>query len=296
MIENETNEILEQADVAEGYQEPEVAETIEEVEQTEEIEQPEAEEVAEEPKQEPKQEPKPEKKRLTAEERQREIAHQTKLKWEAQRALESKQAEIDAKIAKLEELERKHGVSEDLPPDPSKYQEGQERRYIQDLANYEAKKIIKAEREKETLTRTQEEKQRQTETIKNEYAKQYQEKITKDPDFAERELNVARFLDLTKRDDLISIIMEDEDRAEIIDFLGNNLEELENLAKLSPLRVAKEFGKITARITGPNTRTVSRAPAPINPVRQTGTNAVRNIEEMDHESYSAVKNKKQFGF
>jgi hypothetical protein len=284
-MENEVNEILEQGDVVEGYQEPveEITEPVEELPEQEEA-------------QDAKPEVKPEKKKLTAEERQAQIAHQTKLKWEAHRAMEAKQAELDAKIAKLEALEKKNGIQEDLPPDPSRYQEGQERQYIQDLANYEAQKILKKERETEQKQRSESEKIEHVEAIKTTYAKQYQEKVNKDPNFAERELNVARYLELTKRDDLISIIMDDDDRADIIDYLGGNLEELENLAKLPPLRVAKEFGKITARISTPTSRTVSKAPAPMNPVRQTGTNAVRNLDEMDHDSYSEMMNKKQFGY
>jgi hypothetical protein len=286
MIENETNDILEVGDVAEGYQEPQNEPIGEQIEET-------PQEAKEEVKEEAKE---PEKRKLTAEERQKQIAHQTKLKWEAQRALEAKQAEIDAKIAKLEELEKKHNVNEDLPPDPSKYSEGMEQQYVNDLADFKANKKIKEERVRQEREREESEQRSYTENIKKQYEKQYQAKVAKDPSFAERELNVARYLDLTKRPDLVTLIMDDDDRADIIDYLGGNLEELENLATLSPVRASKEFGKITARMTLPKSQAVSKANAPMNPVKQTGANAVKDISEInDFAEYSKKMNAYIYG-
>ena len=283
-IENETNEILDQGDVAEDFT-PEVAEVIEEPK----------EELQEEIKEEVKEEPKPEKVKLTHEQRQAQISKQIAEKWEAKRALEAERQLIRQEREQLENLKKQHGIVEKVEgekPNPNNYTEETAPQYIQDLARYEANLILKKEREEARIKSDEAENAK----LQDDYNRKYVSKIEKDPTFKEKEINVARFIQLTNNRELYNLIMSDDDVVEVIDYLGGNLDHLERIAELTPMKIAKELGKITANIQVPKSRTVSLANAPINPVRQTGSNAVRNVEEMDHDSYSDYMNKKQYGF
>lgn len=291
-IENETQDILEQGDVA--VQEP-VQEEVEQ-ESTEPIQEEGQEEKAEQeaPKQE---EPKPEKHKLTAEERQRQIAHQTKLKWEAQRALETEKLALQKERAELEAMRKQMGVPEpDAPPDPKNYTEDQAEKYVDDLATWKANKIASEKLQAERKKAEEENAKKQADKVREDYNKKWSEKVAKDPSFKERELDVYRYLQTNGLIDLANTILEDDNNVDLIDHLGKNLGDLEDLATLPPLRAAKELGKITARLGTPQSRTVSKANAPINPVRQTGNNAVKPVEMMSHDEYSDYMNKKQYGF
>lgn len=53
---------------------------------------------------------------------------------------------------------------------------------------------------------------------------------------------------------------------EVLMHLGDNLEEASRIAQMPPLKMASELTKLANKLTAPQQRQVSRAPAPITPI------------------------------
>jgi hypothetical protein len=274
-MENEVNEILEQGDVVEGYQEP-----------VEEITEPTEELPVEQPEEKPSEPEKVEKRKLTAQERAQQIREETRHKWEAHRALEAREKAIDEKLARLQKLEGQ--PNQEKPPRLEDYTEETAQQYLEDLAEWKAEQKF-AERSKK---QTEEQEKR---NLYNDYEKQYSARVAKDPSFAEKELDVAKMIKMTGAKHIETALLSLENKVDLVEYLGDNLDVLEDLVKLSPQRALIEIGKITAK-QEQKPRTVSRAPAPINTLRNTGAGGIKDVHSMSHADYSDYMNKKEFGY
>jgi len=235
----------------------------------------------------------PEKRKLTAQERQAQIRHETKLKWDAQRALE---AEREALRKEKEELLRLRGVDQpNGPPKLDDYTEDQAHKYLEDLADWKAEQKIIAKQKELRVQSERERQESESRSIRDQYEREYQAKVIKDPSYAEKELDVARMLEVTGARHLHTALLSAENRVDLIEYLGDNLDVLESLSKKPPQSAYIEIGKILGQMQVQKPRAVSKAPAPTNPIRQS-SGGIKSLADLDHKSFSDLRNKQEFGF
>jgi hypothetical protein len=279
-MENETNEILEQGDVVEGYQEP-----VEEItEPTEELPVETTEEKPAEPE-------KVEKRKLTAQERAQQIREETRHKWEAHRALEAREKAIDEKLARLQKLEGQ--PSQEKAPRLEDYTEETAQQYLEDLAEWKAEQKFAERSKKQTEEQSKQKEEQEQRNLYSDYEKQYSARVAKDPSFAEKELDVAKMIKMTGAKHIETALLSIENKVDLVEYFGDNLDVLEDLIKLSPQRAFIEIGKITAK-QEQKPRTVSRAPAPINTLRNTGAGGIKDLAGMSFDEYANHMNKRTF--
>jgi hypothetical protein len=88
-------------------------------------------------------------------------------------------------------------------------------------------------------------------------------------------------------------VMDSEKGAELAYVLAKDPEELKRLVKLGPIAVAREIGKIEAKLeTKPASHaktTPSKAPDPIKPVGSGSTKTDKPLEEMDYQDYKRAR-------
>lgn len=281
-IQDELQEVLN-----EQHQEiQEVAEPQEQIEEVAEETQPE----------DPKPEVKQEKKKLTFEERQAQIAKQIREKHEVQRAIESEREKIRQEREELEALRKQYGANKDLPPDPSKFDPEKPEEYVEAVAEWKAEQKIKAFEKQNEEKRAQAEALKAQNEIQSKWELKAQAKLQKDPSFAEAEQNVVMVLQQQPNRDMYFALMEEDNSADLVDYLGKNLEECIRISALNGISAAKEIGKLAVKIQGRQSQTVSKAPAPTSGLKQSGNVGVRDIANMSYEEYSKLMNKKQYGF
>jgi len=88
--------------------------------------------------------------------------------------------------------------------------------------------------------------------------------------------------------ELAAILLSDT-AEDVLYYLGKHPEEAAEIAKLPPLKVAHEFGKIEARLHAPPPRKrTTNAPEPITPVKTTGVTE-KALEDMNPREYRAAR-------
>ena len=86
---------------------------------------------------------------------------------------------------------------------------------------------------------------------------------------------------ISKNDTIAEFIIEVSDRGpELAYHLHTNPKEAERIAKLSPLAAVRELTRIEAAMPKPETRTISKAPAPAKPVKATGGPATKDVSAL----------------
>jgi len=116
--------------------------------------------------------------------------------------------------------------------------------------------------------------------------------------FAEqREEARSRYADLdaamsvAQRADVVSpqlaeMVLESESPVDLAYHLGKNPALARQISQMPPVMAARELGRLEARLTLPQPKTQSTAPAPISPVKATGT-ATRDPARMSANEYRA---------
>jgi hypothetical protein len=288
-IQNEMEEILTEGDAVENTEQPEVAaEEAQEQPQEEQAEQEQGEEQKTDAEAQ-----KPVKHKLTAQERIAQIQEQTRLKWEAHRAVEAEKIALQKEREELQRL--RGGAKEEAPPRLEDYTEDQAHKYLDDLAEFKANKKIKEKMSLHEKQTAQQREQAEMQKIQGQYEREYQIKVNKDPSFAEKEMYVAREIQMNGAYDLKNALLSVENRLDLVEYLGDNPETLGKLLSLPPQRAYIEIGKITGQMQVQKPRTVSKAPAPISPSRSAGT-GIKSLDDLDHKSFSDLRNKQEFGF
>lgn len=92
-------------------------------------------------------------------------------------------------------------------------------------------------------------------------------------------------------------IMDSDFGAEIVYFLGKNPSEAERISKLSPLAAIREIGKIEDALSkqkAPSDQAkkepkVSKAPAPIKPIKGKAAASAKSLDEMSYQDYRAAR-------
>jgi len=201
-------------------------------------------EVKVETKEEPKQEPK------------RETGYQR---------VKNKVNQLQAELAQLKAQQPKEAPTEPKKPDWNEYAAAGKtsEQYFEDLADYKAdqkiQNALKQREEKQQQERWQSERESQVQN----YRKQTQEFAKTTPDFYE----VTGAVDFDMQPSLQQAILESDKAAELTYYLAKNPELADSLNEMPYGKVARELGKIEARLETPKVEVkTTKAPPPINPV------------------------------
>ena len=181
--------------------------------------------------------------------------------------------------------------------DPDAYEEALVS-YVQKLASkqaderYEALRAEEAKKAEETARQQAEARQRE------EYTKRMEKAREKYPDFEE----VAQSPDVRVPMPVVHAIMTLEQGPDLQYYFGKNPAEAERLSSYQigdqpdVARQLLEVGRILAKLNEPvKVAPVSNAPAPIKPVRTSGTTAEKDPQNMSMEQYAAYVRERDKG-
>lgn len=99
----------------------------------------------------------------------------------------------------------------------------------------------------------------------------------------------------TLSSELALVVTDAEDPAQLANWLGQNPGEAARLSGLSATQVAREVGKIEARLTqsAPQKKAVSDAPPPPKTVRQSGTGQPKTLGQMTMAEYRKYRTEQE---
>lgn len=145
----------------------------------------------------------------------------------------------------------------------------------------------------------QRQQQQAAQTVHQDLNSRWEAQIAKGEDKYE---DFAEAVGEIKPDNPISVaIMESDVGADLAYYLHQNPEEVDRLAKLSPVSQVREIGKIEALIVAaasekPEPKAPSKAPEPINPVSSGAANVSEGpSEEMDMKTWIRERRKQVYG-
>jgi len=239
-------------------------------------------ETAEQPKE---KQPNPKlEKRFSELTKQREQARQeAERERTARQELESRIREMEARLNPQPQV-----VDEDDEPRPDQFRDAYE--YAKALAEFSAEKALKERDRQEATKREQETKQKVLETWK----KRVEETKAELTDFDD----MVGSADVVISDQVRDAILESDVGPKIVYHLAENPEVAEKLKTMSVSAALREIGKLEARFERKETQETQRAnkssaPAPISPLRGTGT--VSDLVEPDKMSYAQWKAARKSG-
>jgi hypothetical protein len=113
------------------------------------------------------------------------------------------------------------------------------------------------------------------------------------PDFHEVVTNPS----LPMTDQMVEVISESDNPAEVAYYLGKNPQEAEKIAGMSPAGIGRAIGRIEATLTAEPPRqitpkTVTKAPPPVTTVSGSPA-AVKSYDDMSMEEYDAARRKER---
>jgi hypothetical protein len=149
---------------------------------------------------------------------------------------------------------------EEGPPDPQKFSTLQE--YIKAQAQFEAKQIVKQDREESRKRESETQSQRRLQEAGSKFEERAQSLREKHPDFDD--VAFDEYLPIT--DAMRDAMLDSEVGPELLYYLGNNLREAARISRLSPYAAAREIGKLEAKLPD-LAKPTTGAPAPITPVK-----------------------------
>lgn len=179
-----------------------------------------------------------------------------------------RERELEAEVRRLGQQQQPPKVeqqaSDPAAPKRDDFEDYQE--YLRADARFVALQAVKADREaQEQAAKQAKEKEAQT-TVLQEFDKRREAAVTKYPDF-EDVVAVAQTLPIS--DAAFAAITNLEEGWDLIHYLGTNPAEAHRIYALPPARQAAEVGKLAAKVASapaPKPASVSRAPAPIEPL------------------------------
>ena len=186
------------------------------------------------------------------------------------------------------------------PPDPDSFEDAAlyiaaEREFREKDREYITARIkfdLLQERDREIARRQADEAQTAQAQILTTFSAKVDEAAKDDPDF--RYLPFFSDTSYPISGNLLGEVMQSESPAEIIRFLSDNRTEAAKLSALPPNRIARELGKIEAKLTVKPTTTnkVSNAPEPINTVGGTSGNITGEVSDAQYFAQEAAKYKR----
>lgn len=242
-----------------------------------------------EPDAEPSAEQQQEKPKAKLEKRFSEITKQREMaRQEAERERQAR-IELENRLREMEaRLNPQPVVNEDEEPQPGQFRDAYE--YAKALAEYSAEKALKERDRQEAERRDQETRMRVMET----WQKRLNEAKAEMPDFDD----MVGSADVVISDQVRDAIFESEVGPRIVYHLAENPEVAEKLKTMTTGAALREIGKLEARFErkaeeSRPVATKSKAPAPISPLRGTGT--VSDLADPDKMSYAQWKAARKSG-
>lgn len=114
------------------------------------------------------------------------------------------------------------------------------------------------------------------------WMEQVEEAKTRYADFEQ----VAMYAPLS--DEACQLVMDCDNAADVAYYLGQNPDMARRISAMQPLEMARELGRIEARLSAPQPKRVSDAPAPISPVKAKGA-ARRSPDSMSYEEFCKAR-------
>lgn len=182
--------------------------------------------------------------------------------------------EMDTRIAEImarQQAPEQKSTPPDARPLPDKFTSTED--YVEAVAEWKAKEILKAERQQFETKNQEEAVQRHAADLNAEYLDRVEEATKKYDDFEE----VTRNPRLAISPIMADAIRSSDIGTDVAYFLGINPKEAERISRLSPLLQVKEIGRLEAKVLAePPAKKTSSAPAPITPVKPRGTSPARS--------------------
>ena len=224
-----------------------------------------------------------EKKTATQERRERDKAHRDRIR-----------AERDAAISEAETAKARHdrilnAGKDEKPPQEQDYQDPLE--YVaakavwsagQQLTQREAREI--GEAEEAARKRADTFGQQEQALIEQSWASHVSEAKARYTDFDA----VALARDVPVSGDMARLIQTSDVGADVLYHLGQNKALSAEIAGMNPMDAARAIGRLEATIAAPRPRTSTNAPAPISPVKGSGT-AMKDPTKMSFAEFKAYR-------
>jgi hypothetical protein len=157
--------------------------------------------------------------------------------------------------------------------------------YDRALRAYETRRAIRDENARVATEQEQANAQRAHRARLNAYNARLEDVKDRIPDY---DTTLKQANDVPIRDDVRDMILDDGKGPLIAYHLAKNPEKLEALNRMTPIEAAREIGKLSARIRGPQVKTVTKAKPPLSVQRGTGTVTGRkDPSAMSMEEYTA---------
>ncbi len=176
--------------------------------------------------------------------------------------LQAENAEIKAKLAELTP-QPKENVAKRPSWDDYAAQGKTSEQYFEDLADYKADERITKVLSKQKEDQQQQNWQREQRKLQSDFQKKASEFAKTTPDFEK----VTQENDIDMSPALGHALLESDKGPELAYYLAKNLDEAEELNKMSYGQIARHLGRLEAKIESkPVQVKTTTAPAPINPV------------------------------
>jgi hypothetical protein len=215
----------------------------------------------------------------------------TKKKGGFQRRIEKKNAEIRARDARINELERElaskgAGKPEPKAADSKPAAEGKPKledydthaEYVEALTDWKLEQRDKERAEKEANSKLESEQKE----IEAAHLKRVKEFRKKTPDYAEV-ITGAVEAGLSLSPAVDRLLLESDVGPEVLYEMAKDLDEFERINSLGPIAAAREIGKLEAKLAKsadapkPEIKKTTKAPKPIEPVAGSGGKVVKSI-------------------
>lgn len=154
-------------------------------------------------------------------------------------------------------------------PTPDKFTTTEE--YVEAVAEWKAKEILKSQHQESETRSQQEASQRYMAEMQAEYQEREEAAAEKYDDFEEVTRNPA--LKITPP--MAEAIIASDVGPDVAYYLGINPKEAERISKLSPFLQVKEIGRLEAKVMAePPAKKTTSAPPPISPVKPKGSSPI----------------------
>jgi hypothetical protein len=215
---------------------------------------------------------------------------------DAQRRADAMQAQLDRALALLERNGQPSQAPTEAqasggPPSPENYQDGElDRNYLRDMARHEARQELAAFQAEQERVRTVAEIRTREDQAR-----------ARHPDYNEVVTGERLAPLLQGNPGVVEILATHEQGPELAYLLANSPQELQALARMRPAHAAVRLGQLISTLTPqepPATpRPVSKAPAPISPLRGSGAAPAVNFDAQlealeqagDYDKWRALK-------
>lgn len=238
-------------------------------EEPEEPSEPSAEETGEEPDEKKGKPPKGVQKRLD---------ELTREKYDQQRRAEAAEARLQQALGLIEKgPQQPQTFDPSGPPNPANYPEGElDINFFRDLAKYEVRQEIQAAKQEAVHQKTVNEIESREEAARSKYS-DYNDVVSPQ--------NLGPLL---QNQDVFQTLASHEQGPELAYYLGKNPDQVVAIAQMSPYQAAMRIGQLLASITPEApTKTASKAPPPISPIRGSGASPTVNYEARMQEAEDA---------